>query len=74
MAVVSMKLEITDLPALGSGRRVGSRGLLNQLGDPAVHDLGEHGSRAVSAAVRRDLRLLEPGAVGVLVEGVAGLD
>ena len=50
------------------------RGLLDQVGDAAVGELGQDGAAAVGAAVGRDLGLLEPGAVGVLEEVVARLD
>jgi hypothetical protein len=64
---------VADLSEVGARGGVGFRGLLDQLGNAAVGEVEQLNERAVGAAVGGDLRLLEPGAVGVLEEVVARL-
>ena len=54
-------------------RRRRSRRLFEQLRGPLLHGVGQALADAGAAAIGRDLRLREPGAVGVEEEVVAGL-
>jgi hypothetical protein len=68
MALESMK------PALGACRGLGLYRLLDQVGGALRGEVNENGAYPEGAAIGRDLRVLEPDAVGVPEEVVSRLD
>ena len=61
-------------PQIRPGRRLGVRGIADEIGDLAVGLLDENRARPVGAPIGRNLGTAEPRAVGVFEERVARLD
>ncbi len=67
-------VEVGDLSLLGAGGGVGLGCLLDEGGDALVDDVGKQREAGDAGAVGGDFGVGDPGAVGVVVEVVAGLD
>ena len=67
-------VEVGDFANVGTGRGIGFGRFFNQAGGTLVAQVREAGEDADAAAIGRNLGALDPAAVGVLVEIVAGLD